>query len=105
MMEASAPAKRIEEIKALVDAFGRERLNEELTGYALHLCDRLGRQRTLCIDRGRKEIWAAAIVYTIARLNFLFDRENPNYLRVETLCEFFGTKKSTVANKATRIYP
>ena len=95
--------ERIQEIKELVQAFCNRHLNEELTGYALKLCDKLGRKRTLSIVRGRKEIWAASIVYVIARLNFLFDPENEFFLTADTICEFFGAKKSTIGNKATQI--
>jgi hypothetical protein len=95
--------ERLEEIKALVQRFCNQHLNEELTGYALKLCDRLGRKRTLSIVRGRKEIWAASIVYVIARLNFLFDPKNELFLTADTISEFFGAKKSTIGNKATQI--
>lgn len=95
--------ERLKEIKELVQAFCDRHLNEELAGYALKLCDTLGRKRTLAVTRGRKEIWAAAIVYVIARLNFLFDRENEYFLTADTICEFFGTQKTTVGNKATQI--
>ena len=95
--------ERIQEIKELVQAFCNRHLNEELTGYALKLCDKLGRKRTLSIVRGRKEIWSAAIVYVIARLNFLFDMEKEFFLTADTICDFFGAKKSTVGNKATQI--
>jgi len=94
---------RRKESKELVQAFCDRHLNEELAGYALKLCDTLGRKRTLAVTRGRKEIWAAAIVYVIARLNFLFDRENEYFLTADTICEFFGTQKTTVGNKATQI--
>ena len=95
--------ERLKEIKELVHAFCHRHLNEELAGYALKLCHTLGRKRTLSVTRGRKEIWAAAIVYVIARLNFLFDPENKYSLTADTICEFFGTKKTTVGNKATQI--
>lgn len=39
----------------------------------------------------------------IARLNFLFDREQEYFITTDTICEFFGTNKSTVGNKATQI--
>jgi hypothetical protein len=95
--------ERLKGIKQLVQAFCDRHLNEELAGYALNLCQSLGRKRTLVITRGKKEIWAAAIVYVIARLNFLFDRENEYFLTADTICEFFGTKKTTTGNKATQI--
>jgi hypothetical protein len=42
-----------------------------LAGYALKLCGKLRRKRTLSIIRGKKEIWSASIVYVIARLDVL----------------------------------
>jgi hypothetical protein len=107
-MERTTMAKtekdeRLNEIKELVQAFCEEHLNEELAGYALKLCDTLGRKRKISITRGRKEIWAASIIYVIARLNFLFDPDNELFLSADTICDFFGVKKSTVGNKATQI--
>lgn len=95
--------QRLKEIKDLVLAFCEEHLDDELYGYALELCDILGRKRRISIARGKKEIWAASIIYVIARLNFLFDPESEFFLSSDTVCDFFGTKKSTVGNKATQI--
>ena len=57
--------QRLKEIKGLVLAFCEEHLNEELAGYALKLCESLGRKRKISITRGKKEIWAAAIVLSL----------------------------------------
>ena len=102
-MEKAEKDERLNEIKELVLTFCKEHLNEELTGYALKLCDTLGRKRKISITRGKKEIWAASIIYVIARLNFLFDPDNELFLSADTICDFFGAKKSTVGNKATQI--
>jgi len=102
-MEKAKKDERLKEIKDLVVSFCVEYLNEELQGYALRLCDTLGRKRKIAIIRGNKEIWAASIIYVIARLNFLFDPENELFLSADTICDFFGTKKSTIGNKATQI--
>ena len=96
-------AERLNEIRQLVLAFCEEHLNEELAVYALKLCEALGRKRKISINRGSKEIWAASIVYVIARLNFLFDPESEFCLTADTICDFFGTKKSTIGSKATHI--
>ncbi|MGR3293757.1 MAG: DUF6398 domain-containing protein [Candidatus Scalindua sp.] len=91
------------EIKELLSSFCEKNLNDELAGYALKLYDTLGRKKKINISRGRKEIWAASIVYTIARLNFLFDQENSNHITADTICHYFNTRKSTVGSKATQI--
>ena len=72
----------------------------EYTDLALKLCDKIGRMRKLFIQRGRTEIWAAAIVHVIARLNFLLDPENELSFTTDDICKFFGTKKTTVSSKA-----
>lgn len=102
-MEISGKKESLKEINDLLNVFCRKYLNDELTGYVMKLYDKLGRQRTLPITRGSKEIWASAIVYVIARLNFLFDRENENFLSTDTICTFFNTRKKTVISKATQI--
>ena len=93
-------ADRVAGVKRLVEAFGRSRLGPEYTSLALKLCDKIGRMRKLSIQRGRVEIWAAAIVHVIARLNFLFDPQNEVYITIDELNAFFETKKTTVSVKA-----
>ena len=95
--------KRLVEITRMFLPFCESYLDDELTDFVLKLRDTLGRKRTLNICSGRPEIWAAALVVVIARLNFLFDKDNPQYMTLDTICDFFDTKKSTVGQKATRI--
>ncbi len=102
-MSKDDKTERLNEIKELLIPFCTEHLNEELTGYIMTLLERLGRKRVISITRGKPEIWAAAIVYVIARLNFLFDKDNSFYLTADTIADFFDAKKSTVSQKATFI--
>ncbi|MBW1785146.1 MAG: SEC-C domain-containing protein [Deltaproteobacteria bacterium] len=94
---------RVREINDLIKGYARTRLNSEFEGFALKLCDRIAVTHGLDINRGRGDIWAASIVYAIARLNFLFDPESEISLTADDICRFFGTKKSTVGNKAGSI--
>ncbi len=94
---------QLKEIIGLVESFSAEYLNEELAECALRLCNKLGRSRKLDITRGKREIWAAAIVYVIARSNFLFDKASDDFLTSDIICDFFNTKKTTTGNKATVI--
>jgi len=102
-MKETEKKQRLAEIKELVLDFCDKHLNAELAGYTLKLCETLGRKRKISINRGNKETWAASIVYVIARLNFLFDPESEFFLTADTICGFFGTKKSTIGSKATQI--
>jgi hypothetical protein len=95
--------KGLTEIREILHSFCKNYLNDELESYAIKLCENLGRKKKIDILRGKKEIWAASIIYVIARLNFLFDKENEKYITADTICNFFNTNKSTVGNKATQI--
>jgi hypothetical protein len=103
MNEKEKKQERAKEISNLIHEFSNQYLNDELRGYAIMLLEKLTRKKTYSITSGKIEIWASAIIYVIARLNFLFDSQNPNYISTDTICDFFGTKKSTVGNKATDI--
>lgn len=94
---------RAKEISNLINEFCNRYLNDDLRGYAMKLLEKLTRKRTYSITSGRIEIWASAIIWVIARLNFLFDSENSNNISTDTICDFFDTKKSTVGNRATDI--
>jgi hypothetical protein len=102
-MEKNEKHERLNEIKELIRCFCDLHLTDELTGYAFKLCDKLGRKRTPVITRGGKEIWAASIVYVIARLNFLFDPKSETHITADAICDHFETMKSTIGNKATQI--
>lgn len=95
--------RKPKEVSELVESFCKRYFTGELTACALRLCDKLGCIRKLDITRGNKEIWAASIVYVIARVNFLFDKANNNFITADIICDFFDTKKTTTGNKATNI--
>lgn len=94
---------RLAEVAALLDSFSQAHLTPELGGYVRKLWEQIGRKRKYVIVGGAKEVWAAAVVYVIARLNFLFDSKSPNYLTADSISAFFGTKKTTVSARAADI--
>jgi len=102
---ATDPKKeaRIKEVQDLLDAFAQEHLTPELAGYVRRLWEQIGRKRTYVITGGKPEIWASAVIYVIARLNFLFDSSSPHYLPPDVICGFFGTRKGTVSAKASEV--
>ena len=52
---------------------------------------------------GRAEIWAAAIVYALGSINFLFDKSFPPSVSPDSLCDYFGMSPRTVSQKAKLI--
>jgi len=97
--------QRIEEVRASLAEFARQHFANApgLAAYTQTLWDQIGRKRNFVITGGAKEVWASAVVYVIARLNFLFDGSNPHYLSPDSICDFFGTKKGTVSTRASQI--
>jgi len=96
---------RIDEVKALLTDFSKQHLVSapDFVGYIENLWDQIGRKRSYVITGGTNEVWASAVVYVIARLNFLFDKASPNHLTADTICGHFGTKKGTVSARAAEI--
>jgi hypothetical protein len=102
-MSKEEKIKKLDKIKSMIEDFCCNHLTDEYEQYALKLFDTLSRKRRIDITRGKEEIWAASIVYVIARLNFLFDKVDKNCITTDLICDFFQTKKSTTGNKATQI--
>jgi len=94
---------RFAEVAALVEQFGRQHLDAELTAFAIELWTRLCRRKAPDCLRGTPAVWAASVTHVIARMNFLFDRSQPVHLTLDTICGFFQTSKTTVGGKASEI--
>ncbi len=94
---------RLLEIRELLLEFYSSRSDDELQDYAVNLLITICQKSYLNIFRGKIEIWAASIVYVIARLNFLFDKSSADYMHVDEICSYFGVNKSTIGNKASQI--
>ena len=67
------------------------------------LMDRAELKRPSLLLRGDLRIWAAATIYTVGSVNFLFDRSQPLHLTGEDLSDLTGVPKSTMANKAKQV--
>jgi len=99
------PALRsdVEQIVALTDGFCAEHLDAEYARLCTRLVAKLSRKRPSPLLRGDLRIWAAATIYTVGSVNFLFDRSQPLHLSGEDLSDLTGVPKSTIANKAKQI--
>ncbi len=87
----------------LTGAFCAKKLDDDYFQLCEKLIKKLGRKRDVPFQRGKIEIWAAAIIYAIGSINFLFDKSFEPYMTPEQISEYFGTKNSTVSNKAKQI--
>lgn len=87
----------------LTGSFCTQNLDEDYYQLCEKLISRLGKKKDVPFKRGKIEIWAAAVIHAIGSINFLFDKEFEPYITADQISEHFGTKKSTVSNKARQI--
>ena len=109
-MKTSSPYSVPKEMQALyeamtqlTDGFCALHLNDEYAQLCRKLTAALCRKRPSPLARGRVDIWASAIVHTIASANFAYDATQTPHTTLDDLCEALGTSKSTVGSKATQI--
>lgn len=87
----------------LTGSFCAQKLDDDYYRLCEKLILKLGRKREVPFKSGKIEIWAAAVIHSIGSINFLFDKSFEPYVTAEQISEYFGTKKSTVSNKARQI--
>jgi hypothetical protein len=92
-----------ERIVGITDNFCSEHLNQEYADLCRQMTATLCRKRPSPLASGAVEIWASSIVYTVGKVNFLFDKSQKLHIRAERLCELLGASKATVSAKAKRI--
>ena len=90
-------------VVALTDPFCKEHLTEEYAEQCRKLTAALCRKRPSPLQSGNLNTWAAAIVYTIGSINFLFDKSQAHYMSAADLAGAFGIAKSTAGNKSKAI--
>lgn len=87
----------------LTGSFCTQKLDDDYYQLCEKLILKLGRKRDVPFKSGKTEIWAAAVIHAIGSINFLFDKSFEPYVTAEQISDYFGTKKSTVSNKARQI--
>ena len=92
-----------EEIAGMIEEYCEKYLNEEYRALCLRLLEKLCRKRPSPLLKGRRNTWAAGIVYAIAANNFIFDKSMPVHLTADELSRPFGVAPSTAGNKAAEI--
>lgn len=91
------------QLTEMTAAFCRQHADAEYERLCKKLIDKMARKRAVPFLSGRVEIWAAAIVYALASINFLFDKSFLPHATPDTLCHAFQVSKRTVAQKAKLI--
>lgn len=81
-----------------------EALNKEYYDLSIKLLDQFLFNYPDRLERGQAKSWAAAIVYAIGRVNFLFDASQEPHLSAGALCQKFNVSQGTASSKATELF-
>jgi hypothetical protein len=104
MARAKDEKDRIETISQsliqLTGEFCDLHLDDDYKQLAEKLILKMKRKRTVPFLRGRVKTWAAAILYALGQINFLFDRSFEPYVEASVIPEYFGVSQSTAGQKA-----
>jgi hypothetical protein len=92
-----------EKLIQMTNGFCDRYLDQEYKDLCKKLIRKMSRKRVVPFLSGRIEIWAAAVVYAIGSINFLFDKSFEPYATADDICNYFGTSKSTTGQKAKTI--
>lgn len=102
-MDKEELKNRENEIVQMTTEFCNTHINAEYAALCEKMVRKLGRKRTNPLERGQLEIWAAAVVYTLATMNFLFDKSFEPYIPSSDIHDYFGTKQSSITQKSSSI--
>jgi len=92
-----------EKLIELTQIFCDQKLDSDYKRLCEKLIRKLGRKRDVPFQRGKIEIWAAAVIHALGSINFLFDKSFKPYMTADQISEYFGAKNPTVSNKAREI--
>lgn len=103
MKDKAIIAEKAQKLIEMTGGFCDDYLDEDYKQLCEKLIRKMSRKRNVPFLSGRIEIWAAAIVYAIGSINFLFDRSFDPYAGGDDICNYFSTSKSTTSQKAKGI--
>lgn len=102
-MDKKEIKEREKKLLEMTGIFCSQKLDDDYFQLCEKLIKKMGRKRDVPFKRGKLEIWAAAVIYAIGSINFLFDKSFEPYMTAQQISDDFGTKNSTVSNKAGQI--
>jgi uncharacterized protein DUF6398 len=96
-------ADKFAAISALTDAFCEKHLNDEYRVLIHRVVATLARKRPSPLLKGKENVWAAAAVHAVGRVNFLDDPAQVPHCKSQIIYEFFGVAQSTGQSKSKEI--
>ena len=92
-----------DKIFILFSGFCISHLDDEYQKLCTELFKDLLKYDSEVFNRGKEEIWAAAIIWAIGSINFLGDKDFEPYASLSDVCKYFNATTSTVGQKASKI--
>jgi hypothetical protein len=92
-----------DDIIQVTDEVCAKLLDAEYADLARQAVAKLARKRPSPLLSGRRGTWAAAVVYALGQVNFLFDHSSEPHLTADELSAAFGIAKSTMSSKAKQV--
>jgi hypothetical protein len=96
-------ADKFASITTLTDSFCERHLNDEYRSMIRRAVAALARKRPSPLLKGKENVWAAAAVHAVGRINFLDDYSQLPHCKPKVIYEFFGIAESTGQNKSKEI--
>jgi len=81
MKDKTIIEEKAQKLLEMTGMFCREYLDEDYKQLCAKLIGKMSRKRGVPFLSGRIEIWAAAVVYALGSINFLFDKSFKPYVR------------------------
>lgn len=78
-------------------------INQEYLEVSKKMVSALARKRPSPLMSGDPELWAASILYCVARINFLFDKDQENSISTTDYFNLFSIPKAKISRKSTEI--
>ena len=91
------------EIVQMTSAFCTAHLTPAYHDLCHDLAVTLREEHPSLLTSGRAKSWAAAVVYTIARVNYLFDPSQTPHMSATELCQKLEVSQATASSKSTQI--
>ena len=91
------------ELAEMISDYCSRFLSEDYRTLCLRLLEKLCRKRPSPLLRGRRNTWAAGIVYAIAANNLIFDKSMPIHRTADELSRPFGLAPATASARAAEI--
>jgi len=92
-----------EEVIEITDEVCAKLLDAEYAALARQVVAKLARKRPSPLLSGRRATWAAAVVYALGQVNFLFDPAREPCRTADELSDAFGVAKTTMGGKAKQV--